>query len=82
MKILSFDLEFTLKSFVLPFLSSSLMISKVLRGVGWEWGGSGVKEMKENGLKMGFKHSNPDFYYSWTVLVFSKITVLPLKSSI
>ena len=38
--------------------------------------------MRENGVKMGFKHNSPDFHCSWAVLVFSKITVLPLKSQI
>ena len=38
--------------------------------------------MKENGVKMGFKNSSPDFYCSLDVFVFSKITVLPLKSPI
>ena len=46
------------------------------------WGGSGVKEIRENGVKMDFKHGIPDFHCSWDVLVFSKIMVLPLKSQI
>ena len=35
------------------------------------WGESEVKEkMREMKWKKGFKHSNPDFYGSWAVLVF------------
>ena len=38
--------------------------------------------MRENGVKMGLKKSSPDFHCSWVVFVFSKITVLLLKSLI
>ena len=41
-----------------------------------------LKKNEGNEVEKGFKHSSPDFYCSWDVLVFSKITVLPLHSPI